>query len=95
MEDGLLVEDRRAFLAFRGSRAGLFSNLSAEESCPLRVPLAKLMAAVSPADKLRKDSALPPVTSEKPSCPPESAGNGITSYLPPVSSKRYGARSGS
>jgi len=33
---------------------------------PLCILLAKLGAAVSPIDKLRKDSALPPVTSEKP-----------------------------
>jgi hypothetical protein len=36
------------------------------EFCPLRIPLDKLGAAVSPADKLRKDSTLPPVTAKKP-----------------------------
>jgi hypothetical protein len=41
------------FLSYRGSRPGLFSDLSAGESCPLRIPLDKLGAAVSPTDKSR------------------------------------------
>jgi hypothetical protein len=35
------------------------------EFYPLRIPLDRLWAAVSPTDTLRKDSALTPVTSEK------------------------------
>jgi hypothetical protein len=42
------------FLSYRGSRPGLFSDLSAGEFCPLRIPLGKLGAAVSPTDKSRK-----------------------------------------
>jgi len=41
----------RPFLRFRGSRPGLFYDLSTGEFCPLRIPLDKLGAAVSPADK--------------------------------------------
>ena len=44
------------FLLFRVSRTGLFSDLSMWDSCPLRIPLDKLWAAVSPTDKSRKDS---------------------------------------
>jgi hypothetical protein len=36
------------------------------EFCPLRIPFDRLRAAVSPTDKLRKDSTLPPVTAKKP-----------------------------
>jgi hypothetical protein len=32
----------------------------------LRIPFDRLRAAVSPTDKLRKDSTLPPVTAKKP-----------------------------
>jgi hypothetical protein len=53
-----------AFRQFRGSRAGLFSDLSTGESCPLRI-VPEAGPAVSPTDKSRKHSALPPVTSEK------------------------------
>jgi hypothetical protein len=42
------------YLAYRGSRPGLFYNLSAGEFCPLRIPLDKLGAAVSPTDKSGK-----------------------------------------
>ena len=41
----------RPFLRFRASRSGLFYDLSTGDSCPLRIPLGKLGAAVSPADK--------------------------------------------
>ena len=55
------------FLHFRGSRAGLFKQLIyGGFSTPSAFPSLKLGAAVSPIDKLLKDSALPPVTSEKP-----------------------------
>jgi hypothetical protein len=59
------MEAKMSFLQFRGSRLGLFSDLSAGEFCPLRIPLDKLGAAVSPTDKSRKDGSLPPVASEK------------------------------
>jgi hypothetical protein len=44
----------RLFPLFQGSRPGLFIDLSAVEFCPLRIPLVKLGAAVSPTDKSRK-----------------------------------------
>ncbi len=53
----------------------LFSYLSASRYAGLRIPfdrsfdleaLDRLRAAASPTDKYRKDSTLPPVTSEKP-----------------------------
>jgi hypothetical protein len=47
----------RAFLLLRGSRARLFSDLSAGESCPLRI-VPQEGPAVSPTDKPRKDGAL-------------------------------------
>ena len=53
------------FPSLQGSRTGLFSGLSAGDSCPLRIPLDKLGAAVSPTSKPRKDTVLPPVTPEK------------------------------
>ena len=59
-EDGLFFS-----FPIQGSGLSLFSNLSAGEFCPLRIPFDKLGAAGSPTDKLRKDSALTPVTSEK------------------------------
>ena len=63
----------RAFLQFRGSRAGppqadwSFQRLIC---VPLEAGLRivpQAGPAVSPTDKPRKDGALPPVTSEKPS----------------------------
>ena len=41
----------RSYLSFQGSRPGLFYDLSAGESCPLRILLDKLGAAGSPTDK--------------------------------------------
>jgi len=61
-----LIERPWAFFQFQGSRAGLFSNVSTGEFCPLRIPLDKLGAAGSPIDTLRKDTSLPPVLSKKP-----------------------------
>jgi hypothetical protein len=58
-----------SFLQFQGSQAGLFSDLSAGESFPSRIPIDKLWAVVSPTDKPRKDGALSSVTSEKHSYP--------------------------
>jgi len=46
-----LVQVIHPFLLLRASRPGLCSDLSAGESCPLRIPFDKLRAAVSPADK--------------------------------------------
>ena len=60
--------DMRAFLQFQGSQAGLFSDLSAGESFPLRI-VPQAGPAVSPTDKPRKDGALSPVTSERHSYP--------------------------
>ncbi len=51
--------DIRAFIQLQGSLAGLFSDLSAGESCPLRI-VPQAGPAVSPGDKPRKDSVLPP-----------------------------------
>jgi len=45
----------KPFLSFQGSRAGFFSDLFTGESCPLRIPLDKLRAAVSPIPKSRKE----------------------------------------
>ena len=60
--------DTSPFLQFQGSQAGLFSDLSAGESYPLRI-VPQAGPAVSPTDKPRKDGALSPVTSEKHSYP--------------------------
>jgi len=58
------------FLRFRASRAGIFSDLSTGETCPLRIPVLKKkrpedLAAVSPIDKSQKYEALPTVTKKK------------------------------
>ena len=60
--------DTSSFLQFQGSQAGIFSDLSAGESFPLRI-VPQAGPAVSPTDKTRKDGALSPVTSEKNSYP--------------------------
>jgi hypothetical protein len=54
----------KPFLRFRASRPGLFYDLSAGDSCPLRIPLAPstglgLWAAVSPTDKSGKGQRPP------------------------------------
>jgi hypothetical protein len=64
-----VMEAVMPFLQYRGSWAGLFCDLSKGEFCPLRIPPFG-MAAGSPIDKTRKDSALPPGTLEKASLPP-------------------------
>jgi len=51
--------DMRAFLRFQGFRAGLLSELTASRQAGLRI-VSQAGPAVSPADKPRKDSALPP-----------------------------------
>ena len=52
------------FLQFQGSGPGLFNDLSAGDFCPSALPT-DAGPAVSPTNKLRKDSCLPSVTSEK------------------------------
>jgi len=59
-------KEGEAFPRFQSSRVGLFSNVSAGDTCPLRILLDKLGAAVSPTDTSGKDSTLPLVTSENP-----------------------------
>jgi hypothetical protein len=59
-------QEGRAFPQFQSSRVGLFSDVSVGDSCPLRILLDKLGAAVSPTDTSGKDSTLPLVTSENP-----------------------------
>jgi len=41
----------RSFLLFRGSRPGLFYDLSTGDTCPLRIPFDRLRTAASPTDK--------------------------------------------
>jgi len=48
------IRSVKSFPSFRGSRAGLFSDLSTGEFCPLRIPFDRLRAAASPIDKSRK-----------------------------------------
>jgi len=55
----------RSSLRFRGSRPGLFCNLSAGDSCPLRIlPLPRELR-FPPLISCEKHSGLPPVTAEK------------------------------
>ena len=58
----------RSFLLFQGSRPGLFYDLSVGESCPLRISASGGLR-LPPLISREKDSGLPPVTSEKTSCP--------------------------
>jgi hypothetical protein len=61
-----LVKEAGHFLQFRGSRAGLLKQLIyGEFFTPSAFTSLKLGAAVSPIDKLLKDSTLPPVASKK------------------------------
>jgi hypothetical protein len=55
---------RRHFLAFRGSRPGLFCNLSAGEFCPLRI-LDFVELRFPPLISREKDEGLPPGIAEK------------------------------
>jgi len=59
----------RSYLTFQGSRPGLFYDLSVGESCPLRIPPINRGLRFPPLISREKDSGLPPVTSEKTSCP--------------------------
>ena len=58
-----------SFLLFQGSRPGLFCDLSAGESCPLRIPPINRGLRFPPLISRENDSGLPPVTSEKTTCP--------------------------
>jgi len=66
-----------SFLLFQGSRPGLFYDLSAGESCPLRIPPINRGLRFPPLISRENDSGLrlgrarrgPPVTSEKTTCP--------------------------
>ena len=65
--DPYLLKEVGHFLQFHGSRAGLLKQLIyGGFLTPSAFSSLKLGAAVSPVDKLLKDSALPPVASEKP-----------------------------
>jgi len=60
----------RSFLLFRGSRPGLFYDLSTGDTCPLRILSHKSgELRLPPLISREKDSSLPPVTTEKTSCP--------------------------
>ena len=74
-----------SFLLFQGSRPGLFYDLSAGESCPLRISASGGLR-FPPLISREKDSGLPPVTTEKTSWPPD-----IANYLTlPVVNRRKG-----
>ena len=65
------------FLSYRGSRPGLFSDLSAGEVCPLRILPRSLLARAlrfPPLISPDKDEGLPPGILEKASSP-ESINN--------------------
>ena len=75
LKDSFFLKEYGHFLQLRGSRAGLLKQLIyGGFFTPSASSSLKLGAAVSPIDKLLKDSALrlgrarrgPPVTSEKP-----------------------------
>ncbi|RLB28915.1 MAG: hypothetical protein DRG66_02865 [Deltaproteobacteria bacterium] len=66
----------RAFLLFQGSRLGLFYDVSEGESRPLRIPPINRRLRLPPLISREKHSGLPPVTTEKTSCPPD-----IANYL--------------
>jgi hypothetical protein len=66
VENSYLFKEGEHFLQFQGSRAGLLKQLIyGGFFTPSAFSSLKLGAAVSPIDKLLKDSALPPVASEK------------------------------
>jgi hypothetical protein len=75
---------RRHFLAFRGSRPGLFCNLSAGKFCPLRI-LDFVELRFPPLISREKNSGLPPVTSERASSPLDArAFSGLRNSLLPT-----------
>ena len=57
--------DMVPFLQCRGSRPGLFYDLSAGESCPLRIPPTSRGLRFPPLISREKHGGLPPGTSEK------------------------------
>jgi len=59
------IEVDRLFFSSKALRLVFSATYLRGSFYPLRIPFDKLRAAASPTDKLRKDSALPPVTSEK------------------------------
>ena len=61
----------RSFLLFRGSQPGLFYDLSTGESLPPphSLPTSRERMRLPPLISREKDSGLPPVTTEKTSCP--------------------------
>jgi len=71
----------RPYLSFQGSRPGLFYDLSVGEFCPLRIPLINQGLRLPPLISREKDSGLPPVTSEKTSCPLDIANYLILSVV--------------
>ena len=56
----------RSFPRFQDSRAAVFTDLSAGDTCLLRIPLDWLEAAASPTVKPGKQVALPSVTRNRP-----------------------------
>jgi len=73
LNNSYLLKEGRLFFGSKAPGLVFSSNLSTGEFRQRRINFApsafsslKLGAAVSPIDKLRKDGALPPVTSEKP-----------------------------
>jgi len=58
----------KSYLSFQGSRPGLFYDLFVGDFCPLRI-YASGGLRLPPLISREKDSGLPPVTSEKTSCP--------------------------
>jgi hypothetical protein len=61
----------RSFLLFRGSRPGLFYDLSTGDSLPPphSLPASRERMRLPPLISREKHSGLPPVTQEKTSCP--------------------------
>ena len=88
----------RSSLQFRGSRPGLFYDLSAGEFCPLRISASGGLR-FPPLISREKDNGLPPVTTEKTSCPPDIANYFMLSVVNHVYAaiqpfvKRTGAQS--
>jgi hypothetical protein len=54
-----------SFLLFQGSRPGLFNDLSAGESCPLRIPPMNRGLRFPPLISRKKNGGLSPVNQKK------------------------------
>ena len=63
-----LVPGQKNFSSAPGLRAGLFSDLSAGDTCPFGI-LAFVELRLPPTDKSQRDGGLPAVAAEKPFCP--------------------------